>query len=219
MTVAVADVLLHGGSYMKSLKKWARCYPKAGYGRSFREWFKQDNDATNDRWGNGSAMRVSPIGWVCNTVEEVMQKAKDSALPSHAHPEGIKGAQAVALSVMMARQNAKKSEIKAMISRKFDYDLNRTLAQIRPGYHFSSWSQSSVPEAIICFLESESFVDAIQKAISLGGDADTQACIAGAIAEPYYGNLSGLEYVPEKYLPQFLMSTVSEFRRKYCQKP
>ena len=141
-------------------------------------------------------MRVSPIGWVCNSFEEVLAEAESSAVVSHNHPEAIKGAQAVALAVYLARTGSTKKEIKTEITARFGYDLERTLDAIRPTYTFDVSCQGSVPESIICFLESVSYEDAVRNAVSLGGDSDTMACIAGGIAEAFYGS------VPEQIASQ-----------------
>lgn len=216
LTIATADALLHGGGYMSALKDWGRTYPLAGYGHRFKDWCFSDGDETQDSFGNGSAMRVSPVGWAFDTLEEVLEEAKKSASPSHSHPEGIKGAQAVAAAVFMARNGKSKDEIKSYISEKFGYDLDRSIDEIRPGYHFSSTCMGSVPEAIIAFLDSNDFEDAVCNAVSLGGDADTQACIAGAIAEAFYGS------VPKRWvamlpilLPQEALQIVEEFNKTY----
>jgi ADP-ribosylglycohydrolase len=140
-------------------------------------------------YGNGSAMRVSPVGWVCQTLDETLELARHSALPTHDHPEGIKGAQAVAAAIFLARNGASKTGIRSEIETRFGYNLGRTLEEIRPVYSFDPTCQGSVPEALIAFLESDSFEDALRKAVSLGGDSDTQACIAGAVAEAFYGGV------------------------------
>jgi ADP-ribosylglycohydrolase len=132
-------------------------------------------------------MRVSPVGWVCSSLDETLELARHSAAPTHDHPEGIKGAQAVAGAVFLARSGASKEEIRSQVETLFGYDLGRTLAEIRPVYAFDPTCQGSVPEALTAFLESNGFEDALRKAVSLGGDSDTQACIAGAVAEAFYG--------------------------------
>lgn len=216
MTVAAADALLHGGDYTHSYKHWARTWPDAGYGRNFKKWFMSDGDEKGNSFGNGSAMRVSPVGWARNTIEDVLAEAQKSAEPSHNHPEGIKGACAIASSVFLARTGASKDEIKSYVTDKFGYDLTRTLDEIRPEYKFDVTCQGSVPQAITAFLESESFEDAIAGAVSLGGDSDTQAAMAGAIAEAFYGG------VPKRWIamlnilmPQEAMHIASEFNKEY----
>lgn len=189
LTVATAEVLLTRGDFEEAYRRWGRRYPDAGYGRAFRHWLLSRHPEPYQSYGNGSAMRVSPVGWACGTLEETLELARHSALPTHDHPEGIKGAQAVAAAVFLARSGASKDEIRSMIQTRFGYGLNRTLDEIRPGYGFDPTCQGSVPEALTAFLESESFEDALRKAVSLGGDSDTQACIAGAVAEAFYGGV------------------------------
>jgi ADP-ribosylglycohydrolase len=216
LTIAVAEAILTGRYYGTVIADYAERYPKAGYGSSFKLWVKSWDRKPYNSYGNGSAMRVSPIGWAFNTVREVLLEAKRSAEVTHNHPEGIKGAQATALAVFRARTGASKAKIKAEIQKRFGYDLNRTLDQIRPTYSFDVTCQGSVPESIIAFLESDNYEDAVRNAVSLGGDADTQACIAGGIAESFYGQVP--EAIKERainYLPQDLKSVVLAFRKKY----
>lgn len=212
MTVAVASALLNNEAYETSLRAFGRCYPDAGYGGRFFSWLFDDEAGPYNSWGNGAAMRVSPVGFVFNTDEAVLREAQSSAEVSHNHTEGIKGAQATALAIFMARMGESKEAIRHRISRQFGYDLKRTLYTIRPAYRFDVSSQGSVPEAIIAFLESHDFEDAVRKAVSLGGDSDTQACIAGAIAKAFY------RCIPEKIatfvrgcLPEMLLSVIDEF--------
>ena len=187
MTCAVADAIRSGGDYREQMQRWGRAFPNAGYGEGFGRWLYSALGAPYYSFGNGSAMRVSPVGFAFDSVDEVLAEAEKSAAVTHNHPEGIKGAQAVALAVYLARTGSDKDAIRREITKRFDYDLTRTLDEIRPHYTFDVTCQGSVPEAIIAFLEAADFEDAIRGAISLGGDADTQACIAGAIAEAYYG--------------------------------
>lgn len=189
MTVAVADAILNNKGYVTVFKEYGRKYPDAGYGGAFKKWFMSDDMTGYGSFGNGSAMRVSPVGFAFNTIEEVLEEAKKSAEVSHNHREGIKGAQAAASAVFFARQGRSKKEIKEYIQEYFGYNLERTLDEIRPHYKFDVTCQGSVPEAIIAFLESEDFEDAVRKAVSLGGDSDTIACIAGAIAQAFYGEI------------------------------
>jgi len=212
MTVAVADSIMIGVPYLESLQKWGREYPRAGYGGWFKKWIHQDDPKPYNSFGNGSAMRCSSIGWLYNDEETVLEEAKKSAEITHNHPEGIKGAQAVALGVMMGRKGSSKIEIEDKLESLFDYDLNQKLSHIRPNYSFDVTCQGSVPQAIIAFLESEDFEDAIRNAISLGGDADTQACIAGALAEAHYMNIPDQikEFVFKKITPD-LSYVINEF--------
>lgn len=170
-------------------------YPMAGYGGRFYMWLANRKTEPYNSYGNGSAMRVSPVAWAASTLDEVLELAKQSAEVTHDHPEGIKGAQAAAAAIFLARQGRSKAEIKQYIEETFGYNLSRTLDEIRPRYFFDETCQGSVPESIICFLEGESYEDTIRNAISLGGDADTMAAIAGAIAEAAFG-------IPDEILEQ-----------------
>ena len=202
MTVAVADSLMNRIPYVESLQMWGNNYPSAGYGGWFNKWIHSDFPKPYNSFGNGSAMRCSSVGWLYDDKDSVLNEAKESAEITHNHPEGIKGAQAVALGVMMSRMGSTKLEIQEGLESLFDYDLSQTLSQIRRNYIHDVTCQGSVPQAIIAFLESEDFEDAIRNAISLGGDADTQACIAGALAEAYYMN------IPEK-IKQFVLKRIT----------
>jgi len=192
MTVAVAHWLLDGDrsadSLVHYLQSYGRTYP-GGYGHAFLNWVLSDNPHPYNSCGNGSAMRVSPVGWAFDTLEETIEVAKLSAEVTHNHPEGIKGAQSVAACIYMARNGKNKQEIKEYVENTYGYDLNRTCDEIRPDYRFEVSCQKSVPESIIAFLESSDFESAVRLAVSLGGDADTQGAIAGSIAEAYYGGV------------------------------
>ena len=181
------------------MRKIGREFPSAGYGYHFFRWIKSDFMSAYNSFGNGSAMRVSPVAWVAKSLEETEKLAKWSAEVTHNHPEGIKGAQAVAAAIYLARMGKSKFEIREYIEQNY-YKLDFTLDEIRPTYEFDVTCQGSVPQAIQCFLESTDFEDAIQNAVSLGGDGDTQAAMAGAIAEAFYGipdsiKHNGLEYI------------------------
>ena len=189
MTVAVADSILNEVPYVESLQSWGRKYPRAGYGSWFRKWIHQEDPKPYNSFGNGSAMRCSSIGWLFDDEESVLEEAKKSAEITHNHPEGIKGAQSIALGVLMGRKGSSKEDIKEKLEDLFGYNLSQELEQIIPSYTFDSTCQGSVPQAIIAFLESEDFEDAIRSSISLGGDADTQACITGSLAEAYYKDI------------------------------
>lgn len=203
LTVAVADRLLHGGSYVDRFHDYFHRYPHAGYGGSFIQWAAARRREPYNSWGNGSAMRVSPVGFLCNSEEEVLDEARRSAEVTHSHEEGVKGAQATALSVFLARTGSGKEDIRREIGRRFDYRLDRTLDEIRPDYRFDVSCQGSVPESILAFLESEDFEDAVRNAVSLGGDTDTMAAVAGAVAEAFYGGVPdairkrGFSFLPE----------------------
>jgi ADP-ribosylglycohydrolase len=218
LTVATASAIMLDSDYGRAYKDFGRRYPRRGYGGSFREWLHSDQYFAYNSWGNGSAMRVSPVGWAFNSIEEVLQEAHCSAAVTHDHPEGIKGALATALAVFLARQGASKGEIQSEISQRFGYDLSSSLEEIRPTYQFDVSCQGSVPQSIIAFLESESVEDAIRKAISLGGDADTMACIAGGIAEAYYRQIPDeIEREVRARLSEEFIEIVDEFREKFYQ--
>ena len=186
LTVAVAYSILEKVDYATALRTFGRRYPNAGYGASFYHWIFSPDTRPYNSWGNGSAMRVSPVGFAFESVDVVLKEAEKSASVTHNHPEGIKGAQATALAVFLARKGENKDFIKTEIEKRFAYSLDRTLNEIRPNYRFDVSCQGSVPESIIAFLASRDFEDAVRKAISLGGDSDTMACIAGGIAQAFY---------------------------------
>lgn len=197
MTLAVCEALLKVGqdatvkeiedTVISSMQSWGRRYPRAGYGGYFRRWLTARHPEPYNSFGNGSAMRVSAVGWLYDSLEKTRTVAKATANVTHNHPEGIKGAEATASAIFMARNGSSKEEIKKYIENEFHYDLNRTLNEIRPGYHMDETCQKTVPEAIIAFLEAKDFEDAIRNAVSLGGDTDTLGAITGSIAEAYYG--------------------------------
>ncbi len=189
MTVAVADAILTHADYGGKLREWYRLYPQRGYGPRFRKWAASGRIGQGASKGNGSAMRVSPIGFAFHTLEEVLAQARLTAIPSHNTPEAIGGAQAVASAVFLARTGRSKAEIRAYAERTFAYDLGEPLDEIRRYYKHQSNCDGSVPQAITAFLESDGYEDAVRKAISIGGDSDTIACIAGGIAHAYYGTL------------------------------
>jgi len=203
LTIATADCLLNKGNFALYYKKYFQDYPDKGYGGSFKEWGSGNSIAPYSSWGNGSAMRISPVGFAFSSLEFVLINAKKSAKVTHNHPEGIKGAQAVAAAIFMAKSGSSKNEIKEFIENKFYYKLDKSLKEIRPSYSFDVSCQGSVPQAITAFLESDGFEDAIRKAISIGGDSDTIACIAGGIAEAYYGG------VPED-ISRFVLSKLDK---------
>ena len=196
MTIAVAEALI--GTYDKSLdeirkavitsmQKWGKAYPNAGYGGRFASWLRSSDPQPYNSYGNGSAMRVSSVGWLYDNIERTREVARATAEVTHDHPEGIKGAEATASAIYLARNGHSKAEIKKYITSKFGYDLSRSCDEIRPTYHHDESCQRTVPEAITAFLEGTDFEDVIRTAVSLGGDCDTLTCIAGSIAEAYYG--------------------------------
>ena len=219
MTVANADWLLTGDSLLGIMQDYGNRYPHAGYGGMFRSWLREDEPKPYNSFGNGSAMRVSPIGWAFDSLEEALDAAKQSAEVTHNHPEGIKGAQAVAACVFMARTGKSKQEIKEYVESTFGYNLCRTCDEIRPNYHFDVTCQGSVPESIIAFLESTDFESAVRLAVSLGGDADTMGAITGGIAEAYYGGVpKHIRKEVLKRLPNEFIGVMQNFYQKYVEK-
>ena len=195
MTIAVAEALLdtlgesrtaRRNAVIRSMQKWGRRYPHAGYGGRFYDWLYTRDPQPYNSWGNGSAMRVSSAGWLFDTLEETRQAANDTAIVTHNHPEGLKGAEATASVIWAARNGWSKEKIRKYVEKEF-YPLNRTCDEIRPAYHFDVSCQGTVPQAITAFLEGSSFEDVIRTAVSLGGDCDTLTCIAGGMAEAMYG--------------------------------
>lgn len=216
LTVAVAECLLHGREYVEAFHDYFETYPTAGYGGTFFWWASSRCREPYNSWGNGSAMRVSPVAYAAATLEEVLEEAKRCAEVTHNHEQGIRGAQAVAAAVFLARTGSSKEQIRQYIEERFGYFLDETLDQLRPTYPFDVSCQGSVPQSILAFLESDGFEDAIRNAISLGGDADTMACIAGAIAEAYYGGVPDEIAIPIlERLDNRLRNVVRDFREKY----
>jgi ADP-ribosylglycohydrolase len=212
LTIAVAEGILRGVDFAPLFQRYGRAYPDRGYGNAFRTWLFGDASRPYNSFGNGSAMRVSPVGFAFDSEQSVLREAERSAAVTHNHPEGIKGAQAVALGIFLARTGATKHDIRREISARFRYDLERTLDEIRPHYAFDVSCQGSVPEAIIAFLESNGVEDAIRKAISLGGDSDTMACIAGGIAQAFHGGVPApLAEGSRLRLPPEFLAIVDEF--------
>ncbi len=215
LTVAVAEAILTSGPYAETVREIGRRYPYAGYGGSFRRWLYTDNAPPYNSWGNGAAMRVSPVGWAFEDEEAVLREAARSAGFTHNHPEGIKGAQATALALFLARRQNTKEQIREAIASRFGYNLSRTVDDIRPTYSFDESCQGTVPEALVAFLDSTSFEDAIRNAISLGGDSDTLACITGGVAEAFYGGVPRhvREEVQKRLTPDLWDITV-----RFCQR-
>lgn len=215
MTIAVADWLLHGGALPEIMRQWGRRYPYSGYGGMFRRWLFDDRDPAAqlpyNSFGNGSAMRVSPVGYWGRSLDEVLDLARQTAEVSHNHPEGIKGAQAIASAVYLARVGNSHEEIRTFIEESFGYDLHRTCDGIRPLYRFDSSCQGSCPEAIIAFLDSTDYESALRLAVSLGGDSDTLACMTGAIAGACYGVPQPIVEKARTLLPDDILALVDEF--------
>jgi len=214
LTLATMDAITNKARYDTNYYRFGKKYEGRGYGGGFRDWLALGTLQPYNSWGNGSAMRVSPIGWSFNTIQETLEAAKESAEVTHNHPEGIKGAQAVASAIFLARNGKSKEEIKNYIETTFNYNLHRTIDEIRPDYKFHVSCMKSVPEAIIAFLESKDFETAIRLGISIGGDSDTIACITGGIAEAFYGEVPvGIQEQVKKLLPWELLDVVISFSK------
>ena len=213
LTIATADAILNNKSYSDKYQEYGKLYPKAGYGKSFKNWIH--NPITNDSWGNGSSMRVSPIGWAFNE-NDVIKEAEKSSICSHADKDAIKCATLVSYCIYLARIGKSKENILEYCKLNSTYNFNRTIDDIRETYSFTSKASESIPESILCFYESIDFESAIRLAISLGGDSDTQACISGAIAEAYY------KYIPTyiidntlKRIPENFKNIITKFKSTY----
>jgi ADP-ribosylglycohydrolase len=213
LTVAVAEALLDGGDYAEAFRRWGRRYPHMSWGGRFHHWLFTDGAGPYGSLGNGSAMRVAPVGWACDTVPSVLREAERSALPTHDHPQGILGAQAIALAVFLARTGADKDDIRTEITGRFGYDLTRTTDAIRPGYRMDETCPGTVPEALTCFLEADDFEETVRLAVSLGGDADTLACIAGSVAEAHWGVPEPIASTVIQRLDAPLLAVVERFRK------
>ena len=221
MTVAVAWGLIAGqGDAQKTfaevqheMRPLGKAYPNAGYGGMFGRWLRAEHPQPYGSFGNGSAMRMAAAGWLFDTLDKTLEMAKVTAEVTHNHPEGIKGAQATAAAIFLARTGHSKPEIRQYVEQTFGYDLSRTCDEIRPYYRHVETCQQTVPEAIIAFLESTGFEDALRNAVSLGGDSDTLACITGGIAEAFYGMPSELQQETLKRLPEEMRAAYELFRQ------
>ena len=236
MTIAVAEAFLKSGTpplehfengwyipagdafddairknIVESMQKWGRRYPHAGYGLRFCTWLESQNPQPYNSWGNGSAMRVAAAAWLYNDLDTIRRMARLSAEVTHNHPEGIKGAEATAAAIFLARTGSTKAQIRAYIEENFHYDLSRTCDDIRPTYYHVESCQETVPEAITAFLEGDSFEDVIRTAVSLGGDCDTLTCIAGSIAEGFYGVPEELKRACRSRLDASLLAVLDRF--------
>ena len=220
MTVAVAEALLDTlgqsddqirAALVRSMQKWGRRYPGAGYGRMFLSWIRSPAPKPYGSFGNGSAMRVSSAGWLFGSLGETRHAARLTAEVTHNHPEGIKGAEATASAIYLARTGAGKQQIREYITGEFGYDLSCTCDEIRPGYCFKATCQETVPEAVTAFLEGGSFEDVIRLAVSLGGDCDTLTCIAGSIAEAFYGVPDALTEQCRRRIPRDMQLVIDRF--------
>lgn len=221
MTIAVAEAFLDAHPdgdeirlrrrLIQAMQEYGAAYPDAGYGAMFSQWLGAEDPQPYHSFGNGSAMRVSPVAWLYDDMDSVRRMARLSSEVTHDHPEGIRGAEATAAAIFMARTGCTKAQIKAYIEENFGYDLSRTCDEIRPGYHHVESCQETVPEALTAFLEGESFEDVIRTAVSLGGDCDTLTCIAGSVAEGFYGVPETLKQACKERLPEKLRKVLEAF--------
>lgn len=216
LTAAVAEAIMDGGSYADSLRRWGRRHPGGGYGLRFGEWLRSEAPAPYGSFGNGSAMRVSPVAWAFDSLERVLAEAESTAAPTHDHPEGVKGAQAVAAAIFVARTGGSRADVRAVFESRFDYNCSRTLEQIRVRHVMDETCRGTIPQAAICALLSTDVEDAIRKAVSLGGDADTLGCITGSIAEAMYGGVPrALRELVAARLPDDLRAVADRFAAHY----
>ena len=228
MTLAVAQALAdwrEGGSSdygelsaltVQAMQDFGRRYPRAGYGGHFAHWIREEDPMPYNSWGNGAAMRVSACGWAGRTLDEVKTTSRAVTEVTHDHPEGIKGAEAAAVCVFLARQGKSKDEIKAFV-REHYYPIDFTLDEIRPAYSFDVSCQGSVPQALEAFFESTSFEDAIRNAISIGGDSDTIGAICGAVAGAFYGVPDEIRAKAMTFLPKHLANVLKRVELVFCQ--
>ncbi len=219
MTCAIAEAVMGDGDYAAAMRRLGNAYPNRGYGSKFALWLGRESMGPYGSFGNGSAMRVSPVAYAYDDLESVLAEAEKSAAVTHDHPEGIKGAQATAGAIFLARTGTGKEAIKQFVAERFGYDLERTVDGLREVYVYNETCQATVPEALICFLESTSFEDSIRNAISIGGDSDTLACITGSIAEAFYGGVpSSIATSAYRCLSKQLYALVSRFESAHRQK-
>ena len=222
MTIAIMEALMNAGKEadtdaihkecIRSMKKWGQKYPNAGYGVRFFNWVLTDDPEPYGSFGNGSAMRVSAAGWIYDTVERTREVAKATAEVSHNHPEGIKGAECTAAVMFLARTGKSKEEIKEYVSHEFDYDLSKTVDELRPLHEHVEWCQDSLPKALASFFEGDSYEDVVRNAVSLGGDTDTLAAIAGAMGDSMYGVPVGIITKGYDYLEEDMKDTLNDFQ-------
>ena len=221
MTLAVANWLIRNKTssdeLIKELQYWGNMYPNAGYGRMFLNWLSEFHPKSYNSWANGSAMRVSPCAWAADSLNEAQDLARSSAVVTHNHSEGIKGALATVDAVYLARTGFAKDEIKVHVESEYGYDLDRSLDEIRPHYSFDVSCAGSVPESIICFLEAKDFEDTVRNAVSLGGDADTQAAIAGSIASAYWEVPNRIAFRAIHRLDYELLNVLIDFDEKFIK--
>lgn len=216
LTIALAEAILTGEPYDRKLRQYYHAYPDRGYGGSFKQWAETPEAEPYNSWGNGAAMRISPAGFIATNIHEVFRLAEQYTAVTHNHPEGIKGAQATAAAIYLARTGRSKAEIAAYVRTTFSYDLSRHVDEIRPDYTFDVSCQGTVPQAIRAFLDSTDYEDAIRTAISLGGDSDTLACITGGIAQAFYGEIpSAVEELVYAVLDEPLAQVVRAFVERF----
>jgi ADP-ribosylglycohydrolase len=215
MTAAVAEVLLDGGSYVRAFHRYFRAYPDVGYGHQFKTWCELRRTDPYQSWGNGSAMRAGPVGLAFDRIDDVLAEAERSACVTHDHPEGIRGAKATAAAVFLARRRTDKSALARYIETEFGYDLGVPLKRVRRTFLFDVSCVGTVPWALRAFLEADGFEDAVRNAISLGGDADTLACIAGAVAGAYYPVPDDIASEAMGRLDDRLRGVVSRFTERF----
>ncbi len=216
LAVAVASAIQRGTDYASALRQWGRQYPNAGYGGWFLDWLGREDAPPYNSFGNGSAMRVASVGWAFNGLEKVLSEAQRTAEVTHNHPEGIRGAQAVAAAVFLARTGHDKAHLRNFLEEKFDYDCSSNVEDLRARSEFDVTCQGTVPAAAVAFLRADDFEDAVRNAVSLGGDADTLACIAGALAEAFYGGVPlSIQREVMFRLDERLRSEVRSFARRY----
>lgn len=223
MTIAVAEALIDAGvdadektvkkNLIKSMKKWGQKYPDAGYGARFFWWVISGDPKPYGSYGNGSGMRVSSVGWLYDSIERTREVARWTAEVTHNHPEGVKGAESTAAAIYMARNGSSKEGIRDYLEREFGYDLSRTLDEIRPTYHHVEDCMHTMPEAFTCFLESESYEDALRNVIYIGGDTDTLCAIAGAIAEAYWGIPEAIRAEGSVFLEDDMTAALDRFNK------
>ena len=230
MTVAVADALMDAKAtgvlddeaavkdlLIDAMHRWGRRYPRAGYGGRFYDWLMYADREPYNSFGNGSGMRVSPAGWMAEDMEQCRTLARWTSEVTHDHPEGVKGAESIACAIFLARGGSSKEEIREYVSAEFGYDLDRTCDEIRPDYHFDVTCQGSVPESIIAFLDGTDLEDVIRTAVSLGGDTDTMAAMAGSIAEAFYGVPEELKIECEERLSEDILEVLLRFAEEEMQ--
>ena len=218
LTIALADSILTGVDYIDNLKKYYALYPDAGFGGYFRRWAASADREPYNSFGNGAAMRISPVGFAFSSLDETLQRAEEYTAVTHNHPEGIKGACAAAAAIFLARTGQSKDQMRTYIESTFGYNLQRTISGIRPGYNYEISCQKTVPEAVIAFLDSSDYESAVRLAVSLGGDSDTLACITGGIAQAFYGGVPKvIQDQALEFLDPYLRHIIRSFTQKYLE--